>query len=79
MAALLLVLLLLLAVLPTAFTAMSSTNSAMITNEQSLLHNRYATTSPTTSLSLYYLTNDTTIIFLEGQHSFDREDIVDCQ
>ena len=74
----LLVLLLLLAVPPTAFT---TTDVYYVTahdaagHEQSCLPHQICH-----NLSYYisqpdsYFTNDTTIIFLEGEHSFDRED-----
>ena len=77
MAALLLVLLLLLAVLPTAFTTTDVYYYYVTADEQScssqqICHNlSYYISQPD-----YYFTNDTTIIFLEGQHSFDREDLV---
>ena len=42
-----------------------------------VLHTRYATTSPYyISQPDSYFTNDTTIIFLEGEHSFDKEYLV---
>ena len=80
MMAALLVLLLLLAVPPTAFT---TTDVYYVTaddaagNEQScpphqICHNlSYYISQPDS-----YFTNDTTIVFLEGEHSFDREDLV---
>ena len=72
----LLVLLLLLAVPPTAFT---TTDVYYVTagHEQScpphqICHNlSYYISQPDS-----YFTNNTTIIFLEGEHSFDREDLV---
>ena len=76
----LLVLLLLLAVSSTAFT---TTDVYYVTaddaagHEQScpphqICHNlSYYISQPD-----YYFTSDTTIIFLEGEHSFDREDLV---
>ena len=78
----LLVLLLLLAVPPTAFTTTESdvyyvTAHDAAGHEQScpphqICHNlSYYISQPDS-----YFTNETTIIFLEGEHSFDREDLV---
>ena len=71
----LLVLLLLLAVPPTAFT---TTDVYYVTAHElscpphQICHNlSYYISQPDS-----YFTNDTTIIFLEGEHSFDREDLV---
>ena len=76
----LLVLLLLLAVPPTAFT---TTDVCYVTahdaagHEQSCPPNQIChDLSYYISHSDYYFTNDTTIIFLEGEHSFDRVDLV---
>ena len=77
MAAVLLVLLLLLAV---PLTALTTTDVYYVTAddaEQScpphqICHNL----SYYISQSDHYFTSDTTIIFLEGEHSFDREDLV---
>ena len=76
----LLVLLLLLAVPPTAFT---TTNVYYVTaddgagHDQSCpLHQICRNISYYISQSDSYFTNDTTLIFLEGDHSFDREDLV---
>ena len=80
MMAALLVLLLLLAVPPTAFTTTDVyyvTANDAAGNEQScpphqICHNlSYYISQPDS-----YFTNDTTIVFLEGEHSFDREDLV---
>ena len=75
-----LVLLLLLAVPPTAFTTTDVyyvTADDVAGHEQScpqhqICHNlSYYISQPDS-----YFTNDTAIIFLEGEHSFDREDLV---
>ena len=77
MAAALLVLLLLLAVPLTAFTTTDVYHVTADDAEQScpphqICHNlSYYISQPD-----HYFTSDTTIIFLEGEHSFDREDIV---
>ena len=73
----LLVLLLLLAVSSTAFTTTDVYYVTADDAEQScpphqICHNlSYYISQPD-----YYFTSDTTIIFLEGEHSFDREDLV---
>ena len=77
MAAALLVLLLLLAVPLTAFTTTDVYYVTADDAEQScpphqICHNlSYYISQPD-----HYFTSDTTIIFLEGEHSFDREDLV---
>ena len=77
MMAALLVLLLLLAVPPTAFTTTDVYYVTADGHKQScpphqICHNlSYYISQPDS-----YFTNDTTIIFLEGEHSFDREDHV---
>ena len=78
MAAALLVLLLLLAVPLTAFTTTDVYYVTADDAEQScpphqICHNLsyYISMQPD-----HYFTSDTTIIFLEGEHSFDREDLV---
>ena len=74
----LLVLLLLLAVPPTAFTA----NVYYVTADDAGLEHSCPPHQICHNLSYYisepghYFTNDTTIIFLEGQHSFDSTDLV---
>ena len=77
MAAALLVLLLLLAVSSTAFT---TTHVYYVTADdaagQCPPHQICHYLSYYISLPDYYFTSDTTIIFLEGEHSFDREDLV---
>ena len=72
----LLVLLLLLAVPPTAFTTIDV--YYVTAHEQSLCppHQICHILSYYISQPDSYFTNDTTIIFLEGEHSFDREDLV---
>ena len=73
----LLVLLLLLAVPPTAFTTTDVYYVTAAGHEQScpphqICHNlSYYISQPDS-----YFTSDTTIIFMEGEHSFDREDLV---
>ena len=73
----LLVLLLLLAVPPTAFTTTDVYYVTAAGHEQScpphqICHNlSYYISQPDS-----YFTSDTTIIFLEGEHSFDKEDLV---
>ena len=76
----LLVLLLLLAVPPTAFT---TTDVYYVTAHDAAGHERSCPPHQIChNLSYYisqpdsYFTSDTTIIFLEGEHSFDREDLV---
>ena len=77
MAAALLVLLLLLAVSSTAFTTTdvyyaTADDAAGQCPPHQICHNlSYYISQPD-----YYFTFDTTIIFLEGEHSFDREDLV---
>ena len=77
MAAALLVLLLLLAVSSTAFTAtdvyyVTADDAAGQCPPHQVCHNlSYYISQPD-----YYFTSDTTIIFLEGEHSFDKEDPV---
>ena len=77
MAAALLVLLLLLAVSSTAFTTtdvyyVTADDAAGQCPPHQICHNlSYYISRPD-----YYFTSDTTIIFLEGEHSFDREDLV---
>ena len=80
MMAALLVLLLLLAVPPTAFT---TTDVYYVTADDSAGHEQSCPPHQMcNNLSYYisqpdsYFTNDTAIIFLEGEHSFDREDRV---
>ena len=80
MMAALLVLLLLLAVPPTAFT---TTDVYYVTADDAAGHEQSCPPHQIChNLSYYisqpdsYFTNDTTIIFLEGEHSFDREDLV---
>ena len=73
----LLVLLLLLAVSSTAFTTtdvyyVTADDAAGQCPPHQICHNlSYYISQPD-----YYFTSDTTIIFLEGEHSFDREDLV---
>ena len=73
----LLVLLLLLALSPTAFTTTDVYYVTAAGHEQScpphqICHNlSYYISQPDS-----YFTSDTTIIFMEGEHSFDREDLV---
>ena len=76
----LLVLLLLLAVPPTAFT---TTDVNYVTAHDAAGHEQSCPPHQIChNLSYYisqpdsYFTSDTTIIFLEGEHSFDREDLV---
>ena len=76
----LLVLLLLLAVPPTAFT---TTDVYYVTAHDAAGHEQSCPPHQIChNLSYYisqpdsYFTNDTAIIFLEGEHSFDREDLV---
>ena len=76
----LLVLLLLLAVPPTAFT---TTDVYYVTAHDAAGHEQSCPPHQIChNLSYYisqpdsYFTSDTTIIFLEGEHSFDREDLV---
>ena len=76
----LLVLLLLLAVPPTAFT---TTDVYYVTAHDAAAHEQSCPPHQIChNLSYYisqpdsYFTNDTTIFFLEGEHSFDREDLV---
>ena len=76
----LLVLLLLLAVPPTAFT---TTDVYYVTAHDAAGHEQSCSPHQIChNLSYYisqpdsYFTNDTTIIFLEGEHSFEREDSV---
>ena len=77
MAAALLVLLLLLAVPLTAFTTtdvyyVTADDAAGQCPPHQICHNlSYYISQP-----VHYFTSDTTIIFLEGEHSFDREDLV---
>ena len=77
MAAALLVLLLLLAVSSTAFTTtdvyyVTADDAAGQCPPHRICHNlSYYISQPD-----YYFTSDTTIIFLEGEHSFDRENYV---
>ena len=77
MAAALLVLLLLLAVSSTAFTTadvyyVTADDTAGQCPPHQICHNlSYYISQPD-----YYFTSDTTVIFLEGEHSFDREDLV---
>ena len=77
MAAALLVLLLLLAVSSTAFTTtdvnyVTADDAAGQCPPHQICHNlSYYISQPD-----YYFTSDTTIIFLEGEHSFDREDLL---
>ena len=80
MMAALLVLLLLLAVPPTAFT---TTDVYYVTADDAASHEQSCPPHQIChNLSYYisqpdsYFTNDTTIIFLEGEHSFDREGLV---
>ena len=77
MAAALLVLLLLLTVSSTAFT---TTDVYYVTADdaagQCPPHQICDNLSYYISQPDYYFTSDTTIIFLEGEHSFDREDLV---
>ena len=80
MVAALLVLLLLLAVPPTAFT---TTDVYYVTAHDAAGHEQLCPPHQIChNLSYYisqpdsYFTSDTTIIFLEGEHSFDREDLV---
>ena len=77
----LLVLLLLLAVPLTAFT----TNVYYVTADDAAGHEQSCPPHQIChNLSYYisqpdhYFTSDTTIIFLEGKHSFDSEDLVPC-
>ena len=77
----LLVLLMLLAVPLTAFTTTDvyymSELMMLLVMSSHFLHTRYSTTSPTTCISQPdFFTNNTAIIFLEGEHIFDREDLV---
>ena len=77
MAAALLVLLLLLAVPLTAFTTtdvyyVTADDADQSCPPHQICHNlSYCISQPD-----HYFTSDTTIIFLEGEHSFDREDLV---
>ena len=55
-----------------------STMSQLLVMSSHVLHTRYAITSPTISPSLTSAShlNNTVIIFLEGEHNLDREDLV---